>query len=152
MIKVRRATAHDRLPLLSLMQSLAVFEGYDADFCVTADDLMVRGLGVGGARQFTALVAEAAGGLLCGHAVLLITPFTYDLRPTVVLKELYVSDLHRRRGVAEALLGAVQAEAQALGAGRIRWLVLPENTSAKRLYQRWGGAPDTAWETWEKLL
>lgn len=151
-MKVRRATARDVVPLLASMQALAVFEGYAADFRVTADDLLVRGLAGTGAKQFTALVAEDAHGALCGHAVLLVTLFTYDLRPTVVLKELYVDARRRRQGVAELLLAAVRTEAQALGAGRIRWLVLPGNAAAQRLYSRWGGAPDTAWESWELRL
>ncbi|MBL0729014.1 GNAT family N-acetyltransferase [Piscinibacter sp. HJYY11] len=151
-MRVRRATAHDVVPLLALMRALAVFEGYDADFRVTASDLLARGLGGQAAPEFIALVAEDGHGSLCGHAVLLVTPFTYDLRPTVVLKELYVDVQHRRRGVAEGLLAAVQAEAQAIGAGRIRWLVLPGNGPAKRLYRRFGGAPDTAWESWERRL
>ena len=151
-MKVRRATARDVVPLLASMHALAVFEGYAADFRVTADDLLVRGLAGKGAKQFIALVAEDALGALCGHAVLLLTPFTYDLRPTVVLKELYVDARRRRQGVAEALLEGVRAEAQAVGAGRIRWLVLPGNGAAQRLYRRWGGAPDTAWESWEMRL
>ncbi len=148
-MKVRRATAHDVVPLLASMHALAVFEGYAAEFRVTADDLLVRGLAGKGAKQFTALVAEDALGAIWGHVVLLVTPFTHDLLPTVVLKELYVDARRRRQGVAELLLAAVRAEALAIGAGRIRWLVLPGNERAKRLYQRWGGAPDTAWESWE---
>lgn len=151
-MRVRRATAHDVLPLLASMRALAVFEGYDADFRVGAAELLQRGLGGQEAPEFIALVAEDEGGGLCGHAVLLVTPFTYDLRPTVVLKELHVDAQHRRRGIAERLLGAVQAEAQRIGAGRIRWLVLPDNEPAKTLYRRWGGAPDTAWESWERRL
>jgi GNAT superfamily N-acetyltransferase len=151
-VKVRRATAHDVVPLLGSMHALAVFEGYAADFRVTADDLLVRGLAGTGPKQFIALVAEDGHGAMCGHAVLLLTPFTYDLRPTVVLKELYVDARRRRQGVAEALLDAVHAEAVAFGAGRIRWLVLPGNAPAKRLYRRWGGAPDPAWESWERRL
>lgn len=151
-MKVRRATAGDVVPLLASMHALAVFEGYAADFRVTADDLLVRGLAGKGPKQFTALVAEDVHGALCGHAVLLVTPFTYDLRPTLVLKELYVDARRRRQGVAEKLLDGVRAEALAIGAGRIRWLVLPGNGAAQRLYQRWGGAPDTAWESWEMRL
>jgi GNAT superfamily N-acetyltransferase len=151
-VKVRRATARDVEPLLASMRALAVFEGYDAEFRVTAEDLLVRGLGGHGPRQFIALVAEDDDGLLCGHAVLLITPFTFDLRPTLVLKELYVGERHRRKGVAEALLSGVHTEATVIGAGRIRWQVLPGNEAAQRLYRRWGGEPDTAWEAWHKPL
>ena len=149
-MKVRRATAADVAPLLASMRALAVFEGYDAQFRVSTTDLLQRGLDGSSAPEFTALVAEDGRGELCGHAVLLVTPFTYDLRPTGVLKELYVAATHRRQGVAEALLMAVEAEARGLGAGRLRWLVLPGNAPAQRLYRRFGGAPDAAWESWEK--
>jgi diamine N-acetyltransferase len=152
-VRVRRAVAADVQPLLASMQALAVFEGYDHAFAVTADDLLERGLAGTGEPQFTALVAERSpGGPLFGHAVLLVTRFTYDLRPTLLLKELYVDAAHRRVGVAEALLQAVEAEARAIGAGRIRWQVLPGNGPAQRLYGRWGGAPDTAWESWQLVL
>lgn len=40
----------------------------------------------------------------------------------------------------------------ALGAGRIRWQVLPDNEAAKQLYRRWGGQPDPVWESWEMAL
>lgn len=152
-LRVRRAVADDALPLLASMRALAVFEGYDVAFAVTAEDLLARGLACTGEPQFTALVAQrSAGGPICGHAVLLVTRFTFDLRPTLVLKELFVDADHRRVGVAEALLQAVRAEAQAIGAGRIRWQVLPGNEPAQRLYRRWGGAPDTAWESWQLVL
>lgn len=115
-MRVRRAVAGDAAALLGSMHALAVFEGYDADFRVGEADLLARGLTPGGAPpQFTALVAEGDRGALCGHAVLLVTPFTYDLRPTAVLKELCVDAAHRGRGVGEALLAAVQAEAGATG-------------------------------------
>ena len=152
--RIRRAGAHDVGPLLSMMRELAVFERYAEHFHVTAPELLRRGLAPPQARpEFIALVAEPALGVgLCAYAVLLLTPFTYDLRPTLTLKELYVSASHRRQGVAEALLAAVKAHAVGLGAGRIRWQVLPDNDAAQRLYRRWGGEPDPVWESWEMAL
>lgn len=152
--RIRRAGVHDVGPLLSLMRELAVFERYAEHFSVTAPELLRRGLAPPQAQpEFIALVAEPALGVgLCAYAVLLLTPFTHDLRPTLTLKELYVSASHRRQGVAEALLAAVKAHAKALGAGRIRWQVLPDNEAAKQLYRRWGGEPDPVWESWEMRL
>lgn len=152
-VQVRRAVAHDVLPLLASMRALAVFEGYAHAFAVTAEQLLARGLACTGEPQFSALVAQRSpGGSICGHAVLLVTRFTFDLRPTLVLKELFVEAAHRRVGVAEALLHAVKAEALRMQAGRIRWQVLPGNVPAQALYRRWGGAPDTAWESWQLVL
>ena len=115
--RIRRAGAHDVGPLLSMMRELAVFERYAEHFHVTAPELLRRGLAPPQARpEFIALVAEPALGVgLCAYAVLLLTPFTYDLRPTLTLKELYVSASHRRQGVAEAMLAAVKAHASDAG-------------------------------------
>jgi len=147
---VRRAQPADGASLLEMMRALAAFEGYLPDFRVTARELGVRAFGP--APQCAILVAQAPGAALAGYAVYLVTPFAYDLRPGVTLKELYVAPGHRQRGVAAALLARLRQDAQDLGAGRIRWLVLPSNEAAKRLYRRFGGALDTAWEHWELAL
>jgi RimJ/RimL family protein N-acetyltransferase len=50
------------------------------------------------------------------------------------------------------LLAGLRREAERIGAGRITWLVLPANEAAKRLYRRFGGAPDADWEHWRLAL
>lgn len=146
--RIRPAVAADAAALLALMQALADFEGYRAQFRVTVADLLARGLGGDAQPQFQALVAETAPGALCGYAVCVETPFTYDLRPTVVLKEFYVAPAQRGLGVAAALFAAVRAQAVARGAGRLHWLVLPGNARARRFYAAQGGHEDRAWERW----
>jgi len=147
---IRRAEPGDCAHLVEMMRELAAFEGYLDDFRVTARELEARAFGP--APQCAVLVAQGPGGALAGYAVYLVTPFTYDLRPGVTLKELYVARDYRQQGVAAALLARLRQEACDLGAGRIRWLVLPSNDQAKRLYRRFGGAPDTAWEHWQLAL
>ncbi len=124
---VRQARASDAATLLQLMRELAVFEHYIDHFRVTAEDLLARGLDGGGNRQFTALVAEVEGASLAGYAVLLEVPFTYDLRPTLILKELYIRDSARGLGIGKALMQAVILHATARNAGRLKWDVLPGN-------------------------
>ena len=145
---IRPAVAADAAALLALMRALAGFEGYRAQFRVTVADLLERGLAGGARREFSALVAETAPGALCGYAVCVETPFTVDLRPTVVLKEFYVEPAQRGLGVAQALFAAVRAHARARGAGRLHWLVLPGNERARRFYAAQGGRHDLAWERW----
>lgn len=153
---VRRARASDAGQLVALMRRLAVFESYLDTFCVGAEDLQERGLADNNRdepRQFTAMVAEhRESSTLAGYAVYLVTPFTHDLRPLVTLKELFVEPKHRRQGIAEALFDAVREDAVELGAGQIRWLVLPDNEVAKNLYRRCGGQPDLKWALWELQL
>lgn len=57
------------------------------------------------------------------------------------LKELYVRDGHRRRGVARQLMDAVHAEARATGCSRVEWTADRENPPALELYEALGVAP-----------
>ena len=146
--RVRLAVAADAEPLLALMRELARFEGYDEFFTVTAADLLARGLAPGAVPQFVAFVAEQADTGLVGYAIVVEQAFTFDLRPTLVLKELYVDAGRRARGIGAALLARVLAHARARGGGRLEWRVLPGNEAAMAFYRRAGGAPDRAWEHW----
>jgi GNAT superfamily N-acetyltransferase len=147
-VTVRLANARDAEALLQLMEQLAEFEGYKADFRVTTKDLLARGLAASQGQEFRAFVADCAAVGLSGYAVVQEIPFTFDLRPTLVLKELFVAATDRSRGVGTALMAAVIAYARRRGCGRLRWLVLPGNDAAKRFYERFGGAIDSAWENW----
>ncbi|HET9396074.1 MAG TPA: hypothetical protein VFO36_08455, partial [Nitrospiraceae bacterium] len=87
---VRYAEPADGARLLILMQQLATFEGYGDRFRVTEADLLQRGLcaaDLGRQPQFTAIVAQTTAEELAGYAVVYEIPFTYDLAPTLVLKE-----------------------------------------------------------------
>jgi ribosomal protein S18 acetylase RimI-like enzyme len=150
-VLVRPALPQDADALLVLMQALAGFEGYADRFNVTAADLLARGLGRDD-PQFHAWVAAQADGTLVGYAVARTTLFTLDLRPTVTLKELYVSASARGQAVGEGLFRAVRDHAMSINASRLDWLVLPSNIAAKRLYLRWGGAVDGDWEHWQLPL
>lgn len=145
-VTVRDFHAGDILALLSLMRALAVFEGYDRQFAVTADDLATHGLGPD--PLFGAKVAVSAGGDLVGMAVHHTIRWTYDRRPTLVLKELYVCEDWRGAGVGHALMQAVASHACTIDAPRLHWLVLPDNQSAMRFYRSLGGEPVAGWQSW----
>ncbi len=139
---VREARAEDVPALLPLMRELARFEDYLKDFAVDEAQLLARAFGR--EPQCRVFVAEAAGTLL-GYAVALEIAFTYDLRPSVLLKELFVAAPARSLGIGERLLAAVARFALAHGAGRMKWDVLAGNADAERFYQRLGGRPDGKW-------
>ncbi|HEY2895575.1 MAG TPA: GNAT family N-acetyltransferase [Gemmatimonadaceae bacterium] len=128
------------------MQRLAEFEHYDADFAVTTETLLAQGFD----REppdFYALVADAplaASGLL-GMLVYYILPFTFRARPTLFIKELYVSDTGRGRGIGETLMRAAAKEAVAHGCATIKWQVAEWNTRARAFYERLGAAADPVW-------
>jgi ribosomal protein S18 acetylase RimI-like enzyme/ketosteroid isomerase-like protein len=144
----RYADAKDVIPLLALMRQLAVFEGYVGQFKVTEMDLLARGLAHKSTAQFTAIVAQSDLGELWGYAVVYAIPFTFDLAPTLVIKELLVAESARGAGVGNSLMEFVVAHARESHCRLVKWDVLPSNTAAKAFYTKWGGAQNAAWENW----
>jgi ribosomal protein S18 acetylase RimI-like enzyme len=141
---VRSVRRSDAARLVRLMRGLARFEGYLDRFAITGRELRRRAFGPN--RECAIEVAEdIASGNILGYAVILTTPYTYDLKPTLTLKELYVERGARGRGVGTALMRAVAVRASALSAGRLRWDVLPGNDRAEAFYQALGGRRVDKW-------
>jgi GNAT superfamily N-acetyltransferase len=146
-VTVRAFNESDIPELLELMQGLARFEGYIDDFRVTHEDLLAHGLGP--SPRFEAFVAETNDIVgLVGMAVVYHIPWTYDLRPTLIMKELFVRDEGRGRGVGRALLRSVAGRALELDCPRLQWTVLDTNDPAKRFYATAGATKDEVWEPW----
>lgn len=143
---IRQACAADVPQLLALMRELAAFEDYLADFAV--DEAALHRCAFGPAAQCRIFVAEATGELR-GYAVALSIPFTYDLRPTVRLKELYVAPPWRSRELGRRLLAALAQWALEQGARRLHWDVLGGNLRAEDFYRRLGGRPVRKWIAYE---
>jgi GNAT superfamily N-acetyltransferase len=143
---LRGAVQSDIPALLTLMRGLAEFEGYDADFAVTEETLLSQGF-TREPPDFYALVAEApeVGTGLVGMLVYYLVPFTFRARPTLFIKELYVSEPGRGRGIGGALMRAAARAAIAHGCADIKWQVAEWNTSARGFYERLGGSPDHVW-------
>ena len=147
-VVVRRFRRNDAAGLLSLMKGLATFERYIDDFRVTEEDLCRHGLG--DRALFQAFVAEdTVRQRLVGMAVTYVIPWTYDRQPTLILKELYVSEEARGFGVGRRLMTVVARRAESIGAGQLKWTVLPDNTDAQQFYQSLGGHPDVDWMPWQ---
>ena len=145
-IAVRDYEQADTAALLDLMQSLAQFEGYIDEFAVTKAELIEHGLGPD--ALFHAFVAEKHGTLV-GMAVTYIVPWTYTLRPRLVLKELYVAEQARGTGTGRALMAKVLDRAVALDADTVAWTVMDGNTAAEYFYRSLGGRPDQKWNNWK---
>jgi GNAT superfamily N-acetyltransferase len=60
---------------------------------------------------------------------------------SLFLKELYVREPYRRRGIARELMAAVCSEAQAAGCTRVEWQADAGNPPALALYEGLGFAP-----------
>ncbi len=151
MISVRAMRPADAPALLEMMKSLARIEGYIAEFRVTESDLIKRGFGDD--PEFHALVAQDSQQpkALLGMAVFYWVPYTYDLRPDLVLKELFVEAQARSVGVGSALMKQLIRTAKEKGSARIKWLVLKNNAGAQRFYRSHNGNRDEKWENWQLL-
>ena len=151
MITVRDFERRDVPQLLVLMRGLAAYEGYLDDFAVSEDDLIAHGLG--DAPKFSALVACRTGhDELEGMAVTYEIPWTYDMRPKVVMKELFVRDEARGSGVGHALIAQVFARARAINASQVIWTVLKGNKRAEAFYSGLGATADPLWDGWCKVF
>ncbi|QCR38098.1 GNAT family N-acetyltransferase [Nissabacter sp. SGAir0207] len=138
-----RAAMPDDIPaLLKHMRFLAEFEDYIREFDVDEHSLLARAFGEH--PECHIFVAECSDGL-AGYAVGLIIPFTYDLKCTVVLKELFVDAGYRGHGVGSALFRHLAAWTLAKGGGRLKWDVMAGNHQAEAFYKKHGGTPDQKW-------
>lgn len=142
---VRPFTKSDIPQLLDLMRRLAVFENYIDAFDIDGQILVEWGLCDD--PKFHIFVADKDGELLA-YAVCYEVPFTYDRKPTLVLKEMFAILKARGSGAAGGVMQAVIDKAKSIGAGRIKWLILPDNERAKTFYKKHGGSHDTDWHNW----
>jgi GNAT superfamily N-acetyltransferase len=147
---VRPFGAHDIASLWCLMVGLAEFESYTDEFSVSEADLAAHGFG--NAPLFSAFVADDGGPELLGMAVCHVIPWTFDLRPTLALKELFVDAPVRGRGVGQALFAKVVDEGVRIGAARMNRAVLASNAPAMTFYCQVSGQPDARWQPWTRTL
>lgn len=148
---IRHAVASDCDALLVLMKKLAKFEDYIDDFTVTVDDLLTHGFPKTKAQlenshpDFIAIVAEQDAKLL-GYLVYYFIPFTYDLKPTLFIKELYVDAQSRGKNIGKQLMESAISDAKEQGCGRMKWDVLSDNFKAQSFYQSFGAVYDAQWQ------
>lgn len=150
MLKAREFSKEDVPQLLELMKGLARFEGYIDDFKVTEADIIDNGLN--DKPLFKAYVAHHDNSSeLLGMAVTYISPWTYNMRPNLVLKELFVKNSARGTQIGQKLMRAVAKQAKSINAKEIQWFVLSSNSKAQAFYTQLGGKHDSKWQVWDML-
>ena len=140
---IRHAVEADCPQLLSLMKKLAVFEDYIDDFQVDESALIQYGFRE--KPSYTALVAESSQQLVA-YLVYYLIPFTYDLKPTLFIKELWVDDKYRGKNIGSQLMEATIADAKKHQCSKIKWDVLADNHAAQGFYQQFGAYYDKRWQ------
>ncbi|MDB5469158.1 MAG: acetyltransferase family protein [Caulobacter sp.] len=82
-----------------------------------------------------ALVAEQDGAAI-GIVHCVLHPATWALEPYCYLEDLFVDPTVRGSGAGRALIEAVYARAETLGAARVYWLTHESNAIARALYDK----------------
>jgi len=146
-IKIRKAGESDIPSLLPLMRELAEFEKYSKDFAIT--DAVLREQGFRRSPpDFHCLIAEE-GSSVVGFLVYYFVPFTYRAKPNLIIKELYIADRHRGRGIGRNLMKAVARQAQETSCGMIKWWVAKWNERGMDFYKRLGATIDNEWHEFQ---
>ncbi|UFN51271.1 GNAT family N-acetyltransferase [Roseomonas sp. OT10] len=99
------------------------------------------------AHETEALIAEDAAGRAVGLAH--FRAFARPLSATTggFLDDLFVDPQMRGKGVADALLAALAAEARTRGWSVVRWITAEDNSRARAVYDR--TAKLTAWRMYD---
>ena len=142
--QVRFAVERDVPALLDLMRGLAEFEGYADKFAVTQQILIDQGFRRS-PPDFECLVTDGADGTPVAMLVFYMIPFAFRAKPTLFVKELYVTEERRGNGDGDRLMRAAAVEAVRRGCAVMKWQVAEWNTEAARFYRRLGAIADTEW-------
>lgn len=88
--------------------------------------------------RLSSLLAFDSSGHAVGFANISTTPFAWTGGPIVFLQDLFVSDAWRGSGAGRALMDAVYAEADNIGAAQVFWFVGEADTRLQGFYQSLG--------------
>lgn len=138
---IRNAQSADCARILDLMKELAIFEGYDESFKVGLSDLKYCLLEQTNIGVLVATVDNRVEGIL----VYFFQPYTYDLCPWLVIKELYISSEHRSLGLGGQLFENVKKIGLENKCSKIKWEVLTDNIEAQKFYYRHGARIESDW-------
>ena len=116
LFEIRSFIRADIPALLDMMRALAVFEDYSDGFAIDAQTLADWGLCDD--SKFHVFVADRGRGPEA-YAACYEIPFTYDRKPTLVLKEMYANPKARGTGAASGVMQAVIDKAKSIGAARL---------------------------------
>lgn len=135
-VPVRPLRASDRERWDVLWRGYLTF--YETELPAAQYDLHFSRLTDPSDRHWHALVAEDADGQPCGLAHVLVHPHGWQPVPITYLQDLYVDTAMRGQGAGRALIEAVYALADDLGARGTYWNTQTFNTTARTLYDRVG--------------
>ncbi|MFJ9840266.1 GNAT family N-acetyltransferase [Kitasatospora sp. NPDC101155] len=133
-----RATEADTEILATILGEIEQYYGGSAD---SPDPEQVRSALFGSRPAATVLLSRDGEEVTGLASVSLLWPAA-GADTSLYLKELYVREPHRRRGIARELMTAVHAEARAAGCSRVEWTADRDNPAALAFYVALGVVPN----------
>ena len=138
-----RPAREDEVPLvLQFVRELAEYEHLLHE--VVATEERVR-RDLFGPRPYAEVVFACLDEAPVGFALFFHNYSTFIGKPGIYLEDLYVRPSVRGRGVGQALLRWLAAEAIERDCGRLEWAVLDWNEPAIRFYKSLGAKPMDEW-------
>lgn len=137
MVEVRQATKDDVEAISAIVGEIQAY--YGAEY-VPGDPGQIRAALFGESPAATLLLAVEGDDVLGMASYSRLWPAA-GADTLLFLKELFVRESARRRGVARSLMGRLRAVAAELGCSRIEWTADTANPAALALYEALGARP-----------
>lgn len=134
MVTIDRATETDAETISTLLGEIEAYYGGDN---VPGDLAQVRAALFGDRPAATVLLARDRGQVLGMASYTFLWPAS-GAESSLYLKELYVREGARRRGIARALMDALRDEATDTGCSRVEWTADRDNPTALAFYKALG--------------
>jgi GNAT superfamily N-acetyltransferase len=138
-VPLRTAEPSDLPEIASLIRELADYEEMTDEVVWELPQLERELFGPDPAAHV--LLAVADEGTVAGMALWFRTFSTFMGRSGIWLEDLFVRPEYRRHGYGVALI----RELRTMTAGRVEWVVLDWNSSARTFYDGLGAAPVPGW-------
>jgi GNAT superfamily N-acetyltransferase len=141
-----RITAADLPDLLPLVRAYCEF--YDV---APADDALLavsRALIADPDREGVQLIARSESGEAVGFATVYWSWDTLVAARVGIMHDLFVIPPARGTGIADLLIEACVEECRRHGAAKLGWQTAPDNTRARRVYERVGATRDEWVDYW----
>jgi GNAT superfamily N-acetyltransferase len=136
-MRIEPATPSDTAVISAVLGEI---EAYYGGANTPADQGQIRAALFAGLPAATLLLARNGEDVVGLASVSRLWPAA-GAEASLYLKELYVRENARRRGVAAALMTAVREEATRLGCTRVEWTADRDNPPALALYEELGFKP-----------
>jgi GNAT superfamily N-acetyltransferase len=128
---VRAVTQDDKARWLELFKAYIVF--YESE--LSAEQFELTWNRIHSDFNMYGLVAEQDGKII-GIAHYIFRPSTWAVNDFCYLEDLFVDPAFRGTGAGRALIEALTGIARKAGSERLYWTTAPDNTTARRLYDK----------------